>query len=133
MIKNGQIVYFKRAKRTTARREPEIEFKGQGFGVFLGHVPPFAQEPQKTDLLRMMGTIGFMSFDDIGEFFGPLIGVEAVKKFENKYYSPVVVPEEEQPVTPENPNEIIIPALGDKLLSMKPTPGKIILLEDHKK
>lgn len=82
----GDLVFFKKAKRTTSLESPVVEFKGYGFGLMLGHVPAFEPEPPAAHLLRMMGTLGFISFDDLGEFLGPSISAAIIKQFEDKYY-----------------------------------------------
>jgi hypothetical protein len=99
-MKSGEIVYFKTAKRDSKRKTPLAQFKGLGFGVFLGHLPPFAKEPQVDHLHRMMGAIGFLRFDDVAEFLGDEFGETCVKKFEDKYYGkeiPAPAPVEEPP------------------------------------
>lgn len=85
---NGDIVFFKKAKASPHRKAPEVMFKGQGFGLLLGHCPPFAQTPPKEFVIKLIGSIGYLSFDDVVEFFGPEIGAECVKKFEAKYCAP---------------------------------------------
>lgn len=107
-MKNGDVVFFKRAKPQSRGKAQEVHFKGHAFGVLLGHVPPFQKDPPPEHLLRLMGTIGFLSFDDVGEFFGPEIGADAVKKFEDKYYGKVVEDpnapkQEELPLNPDAP------------------------------
>lgn len=89
-MKNGDVVFFKKAKTTSARKGLEIGFKGYGFGVMLGHVLPFAADPKPEMLLRLMGTIGFVSFDDVGELLGNEQAANLVKAFEDKYYGKVV-------------------------------------------
>ncbi len=86
----GDIAFFKRAKKTSHRKSPEIMFKGHAFGIILGIVPPFQKDPVESDLMRMIGTVGFLSFDDVAEFLGDVAGAECVKKFEDKYYGKVV-------------------------------------------
>lgn len=83
---NGDVVFFKKAKKSTKRTSPEIGFKGHAFGVLLGHVPPFAKDPPPEHLLRLMGTIGFLTFDNVAEFLGDEAGQKCVKAFEDKYY-----------------------------------------------
>lgn len=85
-MKNGDVVFFKKAKRGSGRKMPEVQFKGYGFGVMLGHVPPFAKDPPPEHLLRLMGTIGFISFDDLAEILGDEAAQKAVLAFEDKYY-----------------------------------------------
>lgn len=53
----------------------------------------------------MMGTVGFVSFDDIGEFFGTEIGAECVKKFEDKYWKAEQAAVKEPEVIPNQPLE----------------------------
>ena len=90
MFKNGDVVFFKSAKKGSARKAPEGRFKGYGFGVLLGHVPPFQKDPPAAELLRLMGSIGFVSFDDVAEFLGNEFGAQCVTKFEDKYYGKVI-------------------------------------------
>lgn len=85
-MKNGDVVFFQAAKTEPTRKAATIAFKGHAFGVLLGHVPPFAKAPPAEHMLRLMGSIGFISFDDVGEFFGDETGALAVTKFEEKYY-----------------------------------------------
>ncbi len=95
MFKIGDIAFFRKAKRDCGRKTPEGTFKGHGFGLFLGHVPPFAKEPPKVFIHRTLGTLGFLSFDDVTEFISEEAAAECVKKFEDKYYGPVVRTEAE--------------------------------------
>lgn len=90
-MKNGDVVFFQAAKTEPTRKAATISFKGHAFGVLLGHVPPFAKAPPAEHMLRLMGTVGFISFDDVGAFFGDEIGAQAVTKFEEKYYGKAVV------------------------------------------
>lgn len=98
MFKAGDVVFFKAAKRGTKRSLPEGKFKGHGFGVLLGQVPPFEKDPPADQLLRLMGSIGFVSFDDIGEFFGDEGGARCLSAFEAKYYAQPKGPSELPPV-----------------------------------
>lgn len=84
MIKYGDIAFFKRAKRSIDPKSNEIEFKGHGFGVFLGAIPHFAKEPTEQDVLTLMGMCGFISFDDIGRYMGAEMLLELMKKIEEK-------------------------------------------------
>lgn len=85
-MKNGDVVFFKKAKRSSARKAHEEEFKGHGFGVMLGHVPPFVKDPPPEHLIRLMGTIGFVSFDDVGRLLGDEQAKLLVQKYEDAYY-----------------------------------------------
>lgn len=90
----GDVVFFKIVKKSSRHNKfKEIAFKGHGFGVLLGIVPPFAQDPPESHLMRLMGAAGYLSFDDVADFFGNEIGAQAVTKFEDKYYGKVVEPE----------------------------------------
>lgn len=87
-IRNGDCVFFKTAKKSSKRKAAEIKFKGHGFGIFLGHVPEFQKDPPAEHLFRLMGTVGFLTFDNVGEFLGPAMAEVCIKKFEEKYWAP---------------------------------------------
>jgi hypothetical protein len=100
-MKNGDVVFFKEAREGSGRKARTMKFKGHAFGVLLGHVPPFAKDPPPEHLLRLMGTIGFVSFDDVAAFLGDENAQKCVTMFEDKYYgkaaqdaAPEVAPEE---------------------------------------
>lgn len=113
-MKNGQVVYFKQVKLSTARKAPEFGFQGHGFGVFLGHVPPFQKEPPAEHLLRAMGAIGFVTFDDVAELLGSEQGQLCVKGFEKKYYGSLAIPVPDASAEPEStPDE----KPGDQIVS----------------
>lgn len=97
-MKPGDIVFFTEAKPSSARKSPKIGFKGHAFGIMLGHVPPFQKDPPLSHILRLMGTHGFVSFDDVGELLGSEQGALMVTKFEDKYYGKEVDPN--QPALP---------------------------------
>lgn len=82
----GDCLFFKVAKKESRRNAKEMKFKGHAFGVYLGHVPPFGKDPQPDQLLRMMGQIGFLTFDDVSEFVGAEAAEKCVKMYEDKYY-----------------------------------------------
>ncbi len=102
MFKPGDLAYFKKAKKSSHIKQGEVAFKGLGFGVMLGILPPFGKEPTPQMCMKLMGTIGFVSFDDIAEFLGNESGEKCVKLFEDKYYGKVI----EIPAASETPNAI---------------------------
>lgn len=117
MFKFGEVVFFREARRGTKRASPGAKFKGHGFAVLLGHVAPFQKEPTKLEILRCLGAIGFLSLDDVGDFLGDEAGAACLKKFQEKYYPPVILgadgkpmpePEPERPpgVPEEPPTEV---------------------------
>lgn len=114
MVKNGDIVYFKEAYNGTSTRSSKAKFKGYAMGMVLGHVPPFAKDPSPEDLMRLMGSIGVITFDLLGELFGEDMVNECVKKFEEKYY-----PQPESATSA--PDKIEAPA-DDKVLPMFDNP-----------
>ena len=94
----------------THRKTGDWVFKGaHGFGILLGTVPMFGKEPSPVDLLKLMGTVGFLSFDNVAEFLGDEQAEICVKKFEDKFYGKVVEtkPGDVLP-DPENKEEPII-------------------------
>ena len=90
----GDAVFFKKAKKSSHRKAQEIEFKGTGFGVFLGAVPLFKQDPTPHQLLQAMGQIGFLTFYDVAEFLGEDSAYICIKKYEDKYYGKEMTPEQ---------------------------------------
>lgn len=94
MFKIGDVAFFKVARKGTKKTAPECKFNGHAFGVILGIVPPFEKEPPAEHLLRLMGSIGFISFDDIGEIFGAEAGKKCIAAFEAKYYGRTGAPGE---------------------------------------
>lgn len=85
-IKNGTCVFFKEFQTTAhPRKHSKLRFKYLGFGVLLGNVPPFGKGPTTGDLYRSLGAIGYISFDDVGEFLGAEMGAKCVEEFEKKY------------------------------------------------
>lgn len=112
MIKKGDVVYFKRAKRSTRNDAADYVAKGHHFGFILGHVPAQAAEPPESEIWRLMGTIGFCSLDDIAEFLGEEVMREVIAKFEDKYYGKIM----------ESPRSIQIDSEGT------PQPSPLLLL-----
>lgn len=92
-MKPGDLVFFKRARETGQRKSPEYEFKGYGFGIMLGALHPFQKDPPAAHILRMLGTVGFVSFDDVGELLGAEAGTKLVSLYEDKYYGKIVDPD----------------------------------------
>lgn len=91
-IKPGDVVFFKQCSREMAK-EKLIAFKGGwGFAVMLGIVPPFGKPPIEAQLMALMGSAGYMAFDDVANFLGEEQGKLCVKMFEEKYY-PKLPPE----------------------------------------
>lgn len=107
-VKLGSVIFFRKGKMSTKKSAREFQFQGHAFGVLLGHVPPFQKEPPQEHMFRLMGTIGFLTFDDVAEFCGDEMGAKAIKKFEEKYYGQFTVAEGK---VDENGN--VVPALPD--------------------
>lgn len=107
MLKSGDIVFFKKCTRSAKRRSPEIGFKGgNGFAIMLGIVPPFQKEPVESQVLALMGSVGFLSFDDVVNFLGEELGKECCQKFEEKYNSPSPASQLILPINSEEPKPI---------------------------
>lgn len=113
MFTPGDIVYFKKARKSTKRSALEGTFKGNAVGVLLGEIPPFGQDVRVEHVLPLLGRLGFLTFDDVGEFLGAEAGTEVLKKYEAKYYGmkkdekqqelPITVP----PELPKAPSNIV--------------------------
>ncbi len=105
-MKNGDIVFFKVAKPASHRMAPLTQFKGHGFGILLGHVPPFQKDPPIEYVFRQLGVHGFLTFDDVGEFLGVEAAAECVRKFEDKYYGKAVA-DTNQAELPLEPSKLV--------------------------
>lgn len=112
MFKPGDIVFFREAKRSSARTSPEIRLKGHGFAVFLGHIMPFAPDPAASQLTRIMGTAGYVSFDDVKKMYGEEFFADFVKKFDEKFYQDSAEKQAELPLEDRTKHMQQIPALG---------------------
>jgi len=95
----GNLVYFKEIQTSSRPKNAvKAKFKGCGYGILLGYIPPFGKDRDLLGLISDLGAIGYVSFDDIAEFVSPEIGAEILKKFEEKYLK-----QAEVPPAPENP------------------------------
>lgn len=86
-MKAGDCVYFKSAKRATHHKAESKMFRGHGVGILLGELPPAGRDLDIQTLFRLMGVVGFLTFDDVAEFLGKELGEKCVKDFEKKYYA----------------------------------------------
>lgn len=84
-LQKGDCVYFKEAQLGTRKDSQRVQFKGHGFAMMLGIIPHFGKEPAPEDLFRIMGSIGFVTFDDVAELLGAEQGTLCVAKYEAKY------------------------------------------------
>jgi hypothetical protein len=97
-LKIDQIVYFRQAKGSTIPGSPLVKFPGFAFGVLMGMVPymgPDIQDPN--DLFRLLGGVGLVKFEDVGEFLGPELMASVIQKFREKY---ALTEEEKKPPPP---------------------------------
>ncbi len=108
-MKTGDVVYFKTAKQDSKRKTPLAQFKGLGFGVFLGHLPLGGKEPNGIIILRLLASIGMIKIDDIVEFLGEESGEKCITMFENKYYGE---PTDDTVQEPEEPSPTILDPTG---------------------
>jgi hypothetical protein len=128
MISPGDVVYFKSCAREHGRRAKYIAFKGgTGFAVMLGIVPVNGSPPIEANLMMLMGSAGYMAFDDVANFLGDELGKKCVKMFEEKYYpkAPVdaitkKIVEAKEGMNGTEPSKIIVPRPKPTLI----IPGK---------
>jgi hypothetical protein len=85
-VKPGSVVYFRRCRPNSSRKSEEHTFKGNGVGLLLGDIPSFAPDVNGFALLKAMGTLGFISFDDVKAFLGDSAMSVCIKQFEEKYW-----------------------------------------------
>lgn len=111
-LKPGGVVYFNVCKKSTKQNSEPLIFKGNGFGIFLGVVPQFAQEPSRAHLDPLLAGIGWVSFENVVE----MLGEEQFKILETKFrakYGFEEVPEGEKveaPPVPKAEPELMMPA-----------------------
>lgn len=84
-ITNGDIVYFKKFQQSLRGSMP-VNFSGMGVGLMLGHVPENGKDLTAGAAFRILGTCGFMKFDDVAEFLGEEQAKVCLEKFTDKYY-----------------------------------------------
>ena len=81
----GDIAFFQKCSHSAAPNAGYFNFKGAGFGIFLGALPPNVKEPKEADILALMGAIGFVSFDDVSAFVGEEMMNKVIKGIEERH------------------------------------------------
>lgn len=104
-VQNGDLVYFKTIQKNSRPDSMKAVFKGMGFGMLLGEVPPFVKDPTPDQLLAIMGGYGFCLFDDIAEFLGEDVAKQVVEKHAAKYAASLQAPVEKAPI--EEPSKLV--------------------------
>lgn len=114
VFKKGDVVFFKQAKSDPKDNGYVMFQKGYGMALLLGHLPPFVPAPEPKALFQIMGTMGFLCFDDVIEICGVEAGQELINRFEEKYwgkrltdFSKAAVPSPEAPA--KEPSLLILP------------------------
>ena len=88
--KPGDLIYVQQFKNSP-KDKMSVQFnKGRGMALLLGQHHDHVPEPTPHHLFTMIGRIGFLSFDDLKEFLGPELALQAIEKFELKYYGPAI-------------------------------------------
>jgi hypothetical protein len=125
VFKPGQVIFFRQAKMNSHRKTPLAQFQGHGFGVFLGHVPPFAPDPRPENLLTIMATAGFTAFDDIGDLLGDEVLEVYIERLRKKY-NPEPSPEEAALMAAEAVEKAMLERNADGRTEGKPVaaPGR---------
>ena len=112
----GDVVYIKKAKRTAKRRGLEAQFKGHGVALLLGHIPEHASDIKLPELFGLLGNLGFIAFDDIGEFLDEEQLKTVIEKFKTKYAGPAeMAAEESLKIVKDATAKHLIDAHGGKL------------------
>lgn len=110
MIKLGDAVYFKKAKKSQARRSTEYGFQGHGFGIFLGSKSPQdMRDMNSASLFQLMGGCGFCTFDSVAEIMGwdETQAREFIDKWTTKFYGKVIKPGEQLELPIETPSSLV--------------------------
>jgi hypothetical protein len=84
----GDFLYFREAQTGIRKESKRVKFAGHAFGMWVGVVPHFHKEPKDLDIFSMMGSLGWLTFDDVGEFLGPEAGNKVVEMYVKKYSAP---------------------------------------------
>lgn len=108
-LKPGSVVFFQQCKKTAKPNSGGIGFKGHGFGIFLGIVPPGVAEPTRYMMDPLMAGIGWVSFETVKE----LLGEETLKKLTDAFTKKYDI--EERP-TEEIPNSVQLALPPEKTL-----------------
>lgn len=106
-LKPGDIGFFKRVKDTSSDHGRYTEFKGHGFGILLGAVPPGAQDPPQSFLTALMAQLGWVTLDEVKNLLGEASVDALVRALEKKYFH-AEAPKETTPPEPEKPASSII-------------------------
>jgi hypothetical protein len=115
MFRKADVCYFKTAKNGSHRKANSATFKGHGFGMFLGHVPPFGKDPTPQELIMLVGSCGWLTFDDVAEFLGDEAGKHCVAAYEAKYYGkqePAVNDDEGKKIIQAPPRRQLLDSAG---------------------
>jgi hypothetical protein len=86
MFKPGDVVFFSEARRSSRKKSEGVRTPGSFFGVLLGMVPRMMPDPPASHLMCLMGSAGFLSFDDVFEFLGPEQSGKLLSFWQRKYY-----------------------------------------------
>jgi hypothetical protein len=116
-MKPGDIVFAKELQTGVEKAHARIQFRGHAFAMVLGTMPLMAKEPPKEHIHRLLGNVGYLSFDDVAEFLGEVLAKECVDKFELKYSTQL---QEVADVTPALTDEV--PILRQKIVDLKGRP-----------
>lgn len=85
LLQNGMAVYFEECKRSPHRKSLKLKFRGHGFGILLGVLPHFKKEVTRSQLVALMGGVGFVLLDDVADFLGDEAAATFTEKFHAKY------------------------------------------------
>lgn len=120
----GDLIFTQEFKKNSGRKSDRFKVKGHVFAIALGQLPPFAKDPPAEHLFRLMGTIGFLRFDEVADFLGDEMAKTCVEKFEAKYYGRPLTPEEQAALDVAENIEPTKPE-GNKIVGLNGTPLKL--------
>ena len=115
-FKNGDIIYTKTFQKSLRGSMPH-QFQGMAVCMLLGHVPTHGIDLSPHQVMRTLGTNGFILMDDIAEFLGEEQTEICIKKFEEKYWPKAAqVTEASEPEESKQPEEIPMPNAAKKII-----------------
>ncbi len=84
-IEPGDCVFFRDCRDSMSENPLRVRAKGLFFGILLGILPPLQKPPPAEYLVRAMGDLGYITFDDLAEFLGEANTAAIMERWKEKY------------------------------------------------
>ncbi len=87
MVQAGDLVFVKKVKTGPSKDAVEVALKGHAMCLLVGHINPGAAPPTKNQIEQLLGSIGLVGLDDIGEFLGKDQLDKFIQAHQEKYHT----------------------------------------------